>query len=59
MESGEFPMSPEIITREQKKDTHLKKVMKNVNTSGKASAHIPQLPLGDNSSPWGHTAICV
>jgi hypothetical protein len=24
-----------------------------VNTSGKASAQIPQLPLGDDSSPWG------
>jgi hypothetical protein len=28
MESEEFPMSPEIIAREQKKDTHLKEVMK-------------------------------
>jgi hypothetical protein len=28
MESEEFPMSPEIISREQKKDTHLKEVMK-------------------------------
>jgi hypothetical protein len=28
MESDKFPMSPEIIAREQKKDTHLKKVMK-------------------------------
>jgi hypothetical protein len=28
IESEEFPMSPEIIVREQKKDTHLKKVMK-------------------------------
>jgi hypothetical protein len=28
MESEEFPMSPEIIYREQKKDTHLKEVMK-------------------------------
>jgi hypothetical protein len=27
MESKEFPMSPEIIAREQKKDTHLKEVM--------------------------------
>jgi hypothetical protein len=27
MESEEFPMSPEIIDREQKKDTHLKEVM--------------------------------
>jgi hypothetical protein len=28
MESEEFPMRPEIIAREQKKDTHLKEVMK-------------------------------
>jgi hypothetical protein len=28
MESEEFPMSPEIIASEQKKDTHLKEVMK-------------------------------
>jgi hypothetical protein len=28
-------------------------VMKRVNTSGKAGAQIPQLPLGDDSSPWG------
>jgi hypothetical protein len=28
MESEEFPMSPEIIALEQKKDTHLKEVMK-------------------------------
>jgi hypothetical protein len=26
---------------------------RNVNTSGKAGAQIPQLPLGDDSSPWG------
>jgi hypothetical protein len=25
----------------------------NVNTSGKAGSQIPQLPLGDDSSPWG------
>jgi hypothetical protein len=25
----------------------------NVNTSGKAGAQIPHLPLGDDSSPWG------
>jgi hypothetical protein len=31
----------------------------NVNTSGKAGAQIPQLPLGDNSPPWGDNAICV
>jgi hypothetical protein len=28
MESEEFPMSPEIIAREKKKDTHLKEVTK-------------------------------
>jgi hypothetical protein len=28
MESEEFPMSPEIIDHEQKKDTHLEEVMK-------------------------------
>jgi hypothetical protein len=28
MESEDFPMSPEIIAREQNKDTHLKEVMK-------------------------------
>jgi hypothetical protein len=28
IESEEFPMSPEIIAREQKKDTHLREVMK-------------------------------
>jgi hypothetical protein len=28
MESEEFPMSPEIIAREQNKDTQLKEVMK-------------------------------
>jgi hypothetical protein len=28
MESEEFPMSPEVIARKQKKDTHLKQVMK-------------------------------
>jgi hypothetical protein len=31
----------------------------NVNPSGKAGAQIPQLPLGDNSSPWGDNAICT
>jgi hypothetical protein len=29
IESEGFPMSPEIIAREQKKDTYLKEVMKN------------------------------
>jgi hypothetical protein len=28
MESEEFPMIPEIIAREQNKDTHLKEVIK-------------------------------
>jgi hypothetical protein len=28
-------------------------MMDGVNTSGKAGAQIPQLPLGDDSSPWG------
>jgi hypothetical protein len=27
--------------------------VRDVNTSGKASAQIPHLPLGDDSSPWG------
>jgi hypothetical protein len=31
MESEELPMSPEIIDREKKKDTHLKEVMKKSN----------------------------
>jgi hypothetical protein len=30
-----------------------------VNPSGKAGAQIPQLPLGDNSSPWGDNAMCT
>jgi hypothetical protein len=30
-----------------------------VNTSGKAGAQIPQLPLGGNSSPWGDNAVCM
>jgi hypothetical protein len=29
MESGEFPMSPDTITREQKKGSHLKELTKN------------------------------
>jgi hypothetical protein len=37
MESEEFPMSPEIIAREQKKDTHLEEVM---NKSDKLSERI-------------------
>jgi hypothetical protein len=34
-------------------------IVMHVNTSGKAGAQIPQLPLGDDSSPWGDNAICV
>jgi hypothetical protein len=30
-----------------------------VNTSGKAGAQIPQLPLGDDSSPGGDNAVCM
>jgi hypothetical protein len=30
-----------------------------VNPSGKAGAQIPQLPLGDNSPPWGDNAVCT
>jgi hypothetical protein len=30
-----------------------------VNTSDKAGAQIPHLPLGDNSSPWGDNAVCM
>jgi hypothetical protein len=37
MESEEFPISPEIIAREQKKETHLKEVM---NKSEKFSERI-------------------
>jgi hypothetical protein len=30
-----------------------------VNTSGKAGAQIPHLPLGDDSSPSGDNAVCM
>jgi hypothetical protein len=30
-----------------------------VNPSGKTGAQIPQLPLGDNSSPWGDNVVCT
>jgi hypothetical protein len=30
-----------------------------VNPSGKTGTQIPQLPLGDNSSPWGDNAVCT
>jgi Flp pilus assembly protein TadD len=32
---------------------HFALAIENVNTSGKAGAQIPQLPLGEDSSPWG------
>jgi hypothetical protein len=35
------------------------RVVESVNPSGKASAQIPQLPLGDNSSPLGDNTICT
>jgi hypothetical protein len=38
------------INREGIRDSALRGC---VNTSGKAGAQIPQLPLGDDSSPWG------
>jgi hypothetical protein len=31
----------------------------NVNPSGKTGTQIPQLPLGDNSSPWGYNTVCT
>jgi hypothetical protein len=40
-------------------DLEAQKLCTTVNPSGKASAKIPQLPLGDNSSPWGDNAICT
>jgi hypothetical protein len=33
--------------------------VKYVNPSGKTGTQIPQLPLGDNSSPWGDNAVCT
>jgi hypothetical protein len=30
-----------------------------VNTSGKAGAQIPHLPLGDDSSPWGDNPVRI
>jgi hypothetical protein len=38
------------INREGIRDSALRGC---VNTSGKAGAQIPQLPLGDDSPPWG------
>jgi hypothetical protein len=32
---------------------HTRPSHEDVNTSGKAGAQIPQLPLGDDSAPWG------
>jgi hypothetical protein len=45
--------SPSHTTKSQSPKT------KNVNTSGKAGAQKPHLPLGDDSSPWGENALCV
>jgi hypothetical protein len=42
----------EMLTKKEKQK-------KDVNPSGKASTQIPQLPLGDNSSPWGDNAVCT
>jgi hypothetical protein len=33
--------------------TRIGRSLRPVNTSGKAGAQIPHLPLGDDSSPWG------
>jgi hypothetical protein len=33
--------------------------MQFVNPSGKTGTQIPQLPLGDNSPPWGDNAVCT
>jgi hypothetical protein len=41
-----------IISQEEGGDT-------SVNPSGKTGTQIPQLPLGDNSSPWGDNAVCT
>jgi hypothetical protein len=30
-----------------------------VNPSGKTGTQITQLPLGDNSPPWGDNAVCT
>jgi hypothetical protein len=30
-----------------------------VNPLGKTGTQIPQLPLGDNSPPWGDNAVCM
>jgi hypothetical protein len=39
---------PTVETIAMAKNSHI-----DVNTSGKAGAQIPQLPLGYDSSPWG------
>jgi hypothetical protein len=30
-----------------------------INTSGKAGAQIPHLPLGDDSPPWGDNPVRI
>jgi hypothetical protein len=44
---------PTYRLRSPEQGGHTAEVYRNPNTSGKAGAQIPQLPLGDDSSPWG------
>jgi hypothetical protein len=57
---GGFALGPDrsrgLITKSKGKSNAL---MADVNLSGKAGAQIPQLPLGDDSSPWGDNAVCT
>jgi hypothetical protein len=48
MESEEFPMNPEIIVREQKKDTHLKEVMKKSDNFSERIVEISTVITYDN-----------
>jgi hypothetical protein len=48
MESEEFPMSPEIIVREQNKDTHLKEVMKKSDKFSERRIEISKVITYDN-----------
>jgi hypothetical protein len=45
-------LANELLQRNLAKDGY-------VNPSGKTGTQIPQLPLGDNSSPWGDNAVCT
>jgi hypothetical protein len=40
-------------------EEHLDQLIRIVNPSGKTGTQIPQLSLGDNSSPWGDNAVCT